>query len=70
MRPNSGVIHGTVMIDGVPFEWTVVDGLTQQLTVSHPRFGTETRRLTRSPDSQARVIGREMLAHQRTEAPP
>jgi hypothetical protein len=64
MSPNSDVIAGMVMIEGVPFEWTVADGETQELTVSHPVFGVETRRLTRSPDSQARAIGREMLKRQ------
>jgi hypothetical protein len=64
MRSSSAVISGTVIVEGVPFAWSVADGLTQQLTVGHPIFGTETRRLTKSPDSQAREIGREMLQRQ------
>jgi hypothetical protein len=64
MCPSSAVISGTVIVEGVPFVWTVADGLTQQLAVNHPIFGTETRRLTKSPDSQAREIGREMLQRQ------
>lgn len=55
------VLAGTVVIEGAEFRWSVTDGLAQRLTVTHPLFGTETRTLTASPDSQARDIGRQML---------
>jgi hypothetical protein len=61
MFTSEVVLAGTVVIEGVAFRWSVTDGLAQRLTVTHPLFGTETRALTASPDSQAGDIGRQML---------
>ena len=61
MFTSTVVLAGTVVIEGVAFCWSVTDGLAQQLTVSHPTMGTQTQRLTASPDSQARAVGRSML---------
>jgi hypothetical protein len=62
MFASTVTLSGTVIVKGVPFRWWVTDGLAQHLTVSHPAYGTEGRRLTRSPQSQARSIARAMLA--------
>jgi hypothetical protein len=62
MFASTVILSGTVIVEGVPFRWWVTDGLAQQLTVSHPAYGTDGRRLTGSPHSQARSIARAMLA--------
>ena len=55
-------LSGKVVVEGVSFRWAVSEGLSQHLTVSHRILGTETRRLTQSPQEQARAMGRAMLA--------
>jgi hypothetical protein len=55
------ILADTVVLEGTAFRWLVTDGLHQQLTVSHPAFGTKTQPLTRSPDRQARDVGRTMM---------
>jgi hypothetical protein len=56
------ILRGSAVVEGVTLRWWVTDGLRQWLTVSHQTGGTQTRRLVQSPESQAREIGREMLA--------
>jgi hypothetical protein len=63
MFTSTVVLTGTVVIEGIAFHWSVTDGLAQQLTVSHRLLGTQTQRLTTSPESQARAVGRAMLEH-------
>jgi hypothetical protein len=55
------IFTGSVVIGETAFRWSVTDGQAQQLIVSHPTLGTQIQRLTASPDSQARDIGRAML---------
>jgi hypothetical protein len=62
MFASTVILSGTVIVGGVPFRWWVTDGLAQHLSVSHPAYGTDGRRLSRSPQSQARSIARAMLA--------
>jgi hypothetical protein len=55
------ILNGTIVVDGVEFRWSVTDGASQQLTVSHHTLGIQIGPLTGSPDSQARVVGAAML---------
>jgi hypothetical protein len=61
MFTSTVILAGTVVIEETAFRWSVTDGLAQQLMVSHPTLGTQIQRVTASPESQARLIGRQML---------
>ncbi len=61
MFTSNALLAGTVVIEATAFRWSVTDGYSQRLTVSHRILGCATRPLTASPHSQARDIGREML---------
>jgi hypothetical protein len=62
MFTSTVILTGTVVIEGVAFRWSVTDGFGQRLTVSHPVFGSQAQQLVRSPQAQARSIGRALLA--------
>jgi hypothetical protein len=62
MFTSTIILSGTVVIEGTSFRWWLTDGIAQRLTVSHPAHGTETQPLTANPESQARAVGRAMLA--------
>jgi hypothetical protein len=55
------ILRGAVIVEGIAFRWAVTEGLAQRLTVTHAMHGARTEALNRSPDSQARAIGRAML---------
>ena len=61
MWTSTVILTGMVVVDGTAFRWLVTDGAVRKLTVSHPTLGTRTQRVTASPESQARVVGRAML---------
>jgi hypothetical protein len=62
MWTSTVILTGMVVVDGTAFRWLVTDGAVRKLTVSHPTLGTRTHQVTASPESQARVLAREMLA--------
>jgi hypothetical protein len=62
MFTSTIILSGTVVIEGVSFRWWLTDGIAQRLTVSHPAHGTRTQPLTSDPESQARAVGRALLA--------
>jgi hypothetical protein len=62
MFTSTVVLAGTVVIEGVAFRWSVTEGWTQRLTVGHDKLGMRSEPLAGSPESQARVIGRAILA--------
>lgn len=61
MWTSTVILSGTVVVEGTVFRWSVTDGLTQQLMVSHPTLGSKTEPLTGSPESQSRAVGRSIL---------
>jgi hypothetical protein len=61
MTRRGDIVSATVIVDGVPFRWWVMDGPEQRLTVAHPTCGARTVLLKRSPQLQAREIGAAML---------
>ena len=56
---SSVVLTGTVVVEGVEFRWSVSDD--QQITVGNQSIGEKTLPLVADPESQARVIGEELL---------
>ena len=60
MLTDTVVLTGTLIIEGVAFNWSVTD--KQRLAVSHDRLGKRTEQLVGKPQAQARDMARALLA--------
>ena len=62
MFTSTVVLAGTVVIEGIAFQWSVTTDRTQRLAVSHQLLGTRVEPLVGNPEHQARSLGRALLA--------